>query len=109
MVTWSQVVDFVPEVVNVPAGAQAVILGYVDDALSEARWGGKYALGAILLCAHVAIAGWGGQSGPIASESVGGVAVSFAVAAFTNLDATPYGQQYRVLARQVGAGGFVAG
>jgi len=109
VVTWSQVVDFAPDAVDVPVGAQAVILAYVDDALDATRWGGKYALGCILLCAHVALCTFGEQ-GSIASEGVGGVSVTYAaLASDDDLDTTPYGRQYRALARQVGAGGFVAG
>ena len=100
-IVWTDVVDFDASMAGVAAGAQTLILAYVnDEALQPTIFGGedswKYKLARIYLAAHLGtMARLQGVSGPVSSESAGGLSTSYAVAMTrSNLGITSYGRAY---------------
>lgn len=107
-ITWSQVELLASELSAVDAGAQALILEYVNTGLNVAVWGGeesvKLKLARIYLAAHMgalakqAADGLSGVAGPVYEVTEGDATVRFADIAGSATDAalgqTPYGQEY---------------
>lgn len=92
--------------------------------VSETRWGSVYNLGISLVAAHnlvlskreldaAALGGTPGEvTGPVVSQAVDKVSVSYSTSDAVNKDAgswnlTTYGVRYRSLCRVFGAGGLV--
>ena len=108
-ITWSNVTDFAANLSTVDADAAAAILAYANSVLDVSLFGGEdgatLRLLRIYLAAHLGTAGLraaSGASGPVVSESVGGIARSYAVAAAatdTELQSTAWGQAYLTMLR----------
>lgn len=98
-------------------------LGLAEQNVSAERWGQNYELGILYYTAHHLVlearngasattgAAPGGVTGPIASKSVGSVAVSYASSTVTKegdgaWNLTSYGVRYRQLVRIAGMGGI---
>ena len=109
---WDDVVAIAPELAGVAAGAQTAILGYVNESLNVAVFGGEEAHGTRLarsfLAAHLgSVAVSGGESigvaGELKSETVGPITRSYStsndVVATTNLSSSSYGQIYLALVK----------
>jgi len=110
-ITWTDVLDIAPELAAVGAGAQSLYLAHANTALAVEALGGEAApklkLARIYLVAHLATAAAlaiGGASGPVVSESAGGLSVSYgaAAAATTDYGSTGYGRSLAALMRTSG-------
>lgn len=103
-ITWSDVSLLAPELSTVAAGAQTLILAYVNDVHDvdaidgDGEDGYRTKLARIYLAAHLAtkIGTGAGGAGAVTSESVGGLSRSYAVAASSGaeLETTGYGTAY---------------
>jgi hypothetical protein len=99
-ITWTDVTNHAAELASVSAGAQTDILAHVNTALNVTLFGdetsARLKLARIYLAAHLGtMANLGGVSGPVSSESAGGLAMSYAVAMTrSNLGITSYGRAY---------------
>jgi hypothetical protein len=114
-ITWAMVQDFAAHLSAVDSDAQTAILAYVNDALVVSEFDGETGpttkMARIYLAAHfgelslpVSSGGAGGMgpSGPIASESGGGLSRSYAAASpviASYLNKTNYGQSFLTLVR----------
>lgn len=117
--TWADVEALAPQLSTVAAGAQTLILGYVNAVLDTASdaWGDAEvsALAGALLAAHfgalAAAQSSSGASGPVTSMSLGQASKSFAVPSLSMdagaLGATAYGAQYLELAKTTFSGGML--
>jgi len=112
-ITWSDVEEVATELADdvVTPGAQALILGYVNKALSVKKFTDEaLKLARVNLAAHIAtmsaaesdVTG-GATAGAVVSESVGGIARTYAAigaaAGGTSLDDTSYGSVFAFLVR----------
>ncbi len=105
--TWAEVVKVAPDLSTLTVDQQNAVLADTDTQLAEAQIGAtKYGLACKYLAAHLGTIlkrGATGSAGAVASESVGSVSVSYAVAPMTNeaLGSTPYGVLYLGVIRQL--------
>lgn len=103
MITWSDVTAIAPELATVAGGTQTAILADVATEVIVANWPSqeKADRASKYLAAHLAtLSKRAGAAGPIQSQAVGGVSVSYAVSAMAAvLAATAYGQEYQRLQR----------
>jgi len=104
--TWDEVVLIAPDLASLTVDQQNAILADVELQVSESAFGAKYNLACKYLAAHLGTLyrrGAEGASGPVASERVGSVSRTYAVAksAATGFGATAYGVQFEALARQL--------
>lgn len=99
-ITWTDVTNHAAELASVAVGAQTDVLGHVNTALNVTLFGDETSprlkLARIYLAAHLGTMGnLGGVSGPVSSESAGGLSVSYAVWMTNSLLAsTSYGRAY---------------
>lgn len=99
--TKANVVLIAPELASVGDPTWTKVIADVLLQINEAAFGVRAAIAAENLCAHAmtfAAQASGAVTGPVQSESVGDVSVSYAVsvsAAMTDLGSTKYGQEYR--------------
>lgn len=84
-ITWTDVTDYAPELSIVSAGAQTLILNYVNTALDVSVFDGedgpKTKFARVLLASHLGKLGsMGGMSvaGPVISETVGDISRAYA-------------------------------
>jgi len=113
-ITWAQVVAFAPELDGVNPAVQALILARVQVAVPASQFcAADLDLAQIYLAAHMgsihacgAAARGAGASGPIKSESVGGLSVSYADSfslggelSRGGYERTKYGMAYLEIAR----------
>lgn len=114
-IVWADVLAHAPELSTVASGAQADLLAHVNASIAvddfDGEDGPNTKLARIYQAAHLAtLAGFAasGASGPVASESAGGLAVSYAaalgVASYSDLSATAYGKALRGMIRRSVAG-----
>lgn len=104
-IVWADVTGFAPELTTVSAGAQTLILAYVnDEALDSSVFGGEsanmYKMARIYLAAHRGtLTLRGGTAGPVTSESAGGLSRSYGsgMTSSTGLESTVYGQEFLAL------------
>lgn len=111
MATVAQVRAIAPEFATV---SDSDVQSFLDDAalqLNVSRWAAKYDLGHKYLAAHLlgmARPELASAAGPVQSESVGQVSVTYAVQtsaqAPSQYDATRQGREFRRLLLQLGAG-----
>lgn len=98
--TWDQIVAFAPELASVDVEVQTIVLTAADDLDPESFTTGTFPLAQIWYAAHLATQAAGGDSpGAIASESGGGLAVSYAASAQSTspFASTSYGRRYLAL------------
>lgn len=117
-VTWAQVVAIEPLAANVDDVAQELFLATAGLLVDVDEWGGLYDQGVLYMAAHLgllsswSLAGAGGASGPVTSESLGPMSRSYAnlfqaSASDGVLGTTKWGKIYlMLLGTQMGA--FVA-
>ena len=108
-ITWTDVTDYAAELaVYTSVNGQNIILNVVNGSgLDASNFGGENApktkLARVLLAAHYAtmtLQSAGGVTGPVTSRTEGGVSESYGNFTMTNtvaLDATEYGQLFRLL------------
>ncbi len=82
-ITWADVVAYAAEMFDVPESVQDVLLEYVNGALNPKMFTvGAYKFARLCLAAHVGtdmLPGNGGEStGPVLSETVGGISRTYA-------------------------------
>lgn len=113
-ITWADVVAHAAELSTFPVAAQNDILAWVNTHLNVTLFGGEDAaktkLARVYLAAHTATMDKrGGAAGPVVSSSAGGLSRSFASPpSGSDLEATSYGSQYKMLLRTtVARVGFV--
>lgn len=111
-ITWADVAAFAPNVSTFAAGAQTDVLAYVNTELDSSGFGGDdspgYRIARIYLAAHFATASQAGAAIAgtygVASESAGGLSISYGGSAFSlsasALGSTPYGTLYLGLLNQ---------
>lgn len=103
-ITWDDVVNIAPELVDVAEATQDAILDDVALQLNDDIWGARINIGAKYLAAHLAsITNRGGAVGQVTEEKVGEVSRSYAVDSASGggsgLDDTSYGQEFQRLLR----------
>lgn len=108
-IVWTDVTALAPELSSVSVAGQTMILAHVNVALDVAMFGGedhaKTKIARVFLAAYfgsTSISGASGASGPVLSESAGGLSRSYANLMTTGgsgLDRNGYGQMYRELVR----------
>jgi len=106
-ITWTDVTDLIPDMVDVEVPAQDAILDWVNSFLNPAMFTEKNLKKArIYLAAHVgtfSLPGGSDMMGPVTSESVGGISRTYSdIAAATNgdgFDQTTFGTLYVMLLR----------
>lgn len=111
-IVWSDVTNLAPELSTTAAGAQTLILGYVNESVDPAVFGGdttfKYTAARSLLAAHFATTLRRGPSGAggLILEKVGDVERQFAPLSFasTNYGSTAYGAMFETLCLGLGIG-----
>lgn len=117
-ITWDDVVDIAAELSSVGLDAQTKILAFVNGALdvtlfADGEDDARLHLARIYLAAHFGSgalpgAGSSGPSGPVTSESAGGLSRSYGAmsAAVTSglVSGTWYASQYQALIRPVAGG-----
>jgi hypothetical protein len=107
-IVWSDVVNLAPEMADVPAGAQEIILAHVNAILNPNEFRGEDSpflrLARIYLAAHygtITMQGSDGPGGPVIAESAGGLSRSYGLfspaGSDPTLDTTPYGKAFRSL------------
>lgn len=128
MITWAQVVAFAPELTNVNPTVQALLLARAQEVVPAAEFCGEaspsYNIAMIYMVAHMASlhvqtcgdAMSAGATGPVQSESVGGLSISYkdgygmggAPASREGFERTRYGAAYLELLRSspCGSGGL---
>lgn len=111
-ITWSNVLDYAPELEDFDDDAQTDVLAYVnDEALDPDIFGGDdsttFKLARIYLAAHMATTSMNGDSataGPVIGESAGGLSRQYANTSGSVsdplLDSTSYGREYQRLVRR---------
>lgn len=111
-IVWSDVVAFAPALATTPVAVQDLLLAYVNgEAVSPAQFGGEgsatYRLARLYLAAHLGTTGamaMSGASGPVTSESAGGLSVSYgtggAYSSDSELTTTVFGRQFLALVRR---------
>jgi len=111
-IEWCDVVEYDQSLSEVSNGTQLVILGHVNNYLDVSLFGGEdddtVKLLRILLAAHIgtmALRGGSGATGPISSESTGGISRSYAVAMTSSgsLGSTTHGQTFTEIIRNSAA------
>jgi hypothetical protein len=111
-IAWTDVVDVAPTMSTAAAGLQTMVLAYVNEHgvninAFDGEDGATTKLARAHLAAHLAaMSGRAGvASGPVTSQSAGGLSRSFSVWSGTSmLSSTGYGRLFLMLAR-AGAGG----
>lgn len=109
-ITWTDVMALAPELSSVSTDGRTYILAHVNTALNLAEFDGedgpKTRLARIYLAAHfgaISLAGATGASGPVTSESAGGLSRSYGTTTSTSsgsgIERTGYGQLYLQLVR----------
>lgn len=116
MVSWAQVLAFAPELSSVNPTVSALILQCAHEFVPASEFcGADYTLAQIYLAAHMASlhvkacgesGGAGSTQGPVASESIGGLSISYrngyGVGSYVSREGyerTPYGMAYLELLR----------
>jgi len=107
-IDWDNVLSVAPGMSSVNTDGRTMILAYVNEVVDFDTMGtGKGTLAASLLAAHfgtMAIGSASAGGGPVASESVGGISISYAVSTgMGGLGTTEYGRQYIELIKTVPA------
>lgn len=102
IIEWSDVIGATGELSDVSDLMQELIIAYVNDYFDPDKFGGddgvKLRMARLYLAAHLGklsgVSGGQAVSGPVTSESAGGLSRSYAVltAGTTNLSTTSYGQ-----------------
>lgn len=106
-ISWADVTAIAPELDDVPLAGQSVILSHANTALDEGAFDHEQLRAArAYLAAHMGTLthrGGDGPGGPIESEDIPGMTLSYSVPSPAGtdplLDRTPYGQMYRYLVR----------
>jgi uncharacterized membrane protein len=122
MIVWADVVEIAPELSTVTLAVQTTVLAVISETVSPETFCGSdtalYKLAASNLAAHYATTlknandSDGGQQGPVASESVGGLSVSYAGGfsgankSRAGYETTGYGAAYLMLLRTSPCAGF---
>ncbi len=115
MISWVQVVAFAPELATVNPTVQELLLQYTHESVPEGEFcGADYTLAQIYLAAHLATlhvqtcdaASGGAVTGPVQSESVGGLSTSYkdgygmgSVLSREGYERTKYGAAFLEIAR----------
>lgn len=106
--TWGDVVAIAPHLASAPLELQDLVLEAVPLRVEQDRWGDPAFMAGLQLAAHLAtVSTQGGKSGPVSSQAVGQVSVSYGLPSSweEGLALTSYGREYIRLRRQ--ALGFV--
>lgn len=115
-ILWSDVTDTAADLAVVSANAQTAILAFVNEALDTRLFANgesdnRLKLARVYLAAHygaIDAGGSGGPGGPLASESGGGLARTYAVLTTSTtdplLELTPWGKAYRLIMRPMRGG-----
>jgi hypothetical protein len=103
-IVWADVLAIAPELSTVATGTFQAILTIADRQIDDERWGEFADDGRRYLAAHMATISngdAGGAAGPIASETLGPMSVSYGAIADVDgeLSGTKYGVFYRHLMR----------
>lgn len=108
-IDWPTIVAIIPSMSGVAVGAQTAYLSLVNALVSD-EYGGdtdpRFLLARVYLAAHMATVdaqGATGGAGPIASDTGGGLSVTYAsTVGMTNTvyDSTAYGRQYKAIQRR---------
>ena len=105
-IAWADVVAFAPKLSSTPGAQQLDILEFVHRSIDPNVFGGEEhhttRMARIHLAAHLATSTTGnsGVTGPVTSESIGGMSRSYAVlASDSGLDKTSFGGTYKTLLR----------
>ena len=95
-ITWTDVTARYPAVASASTATQTAILEDVDREVSAPEWGDDVKRAKAALAAHLALmSARGGAIGPVSSEAVGPVSVSYAVmATLTALESTGPGAEF---------------
>lgn len=99
-VAFSDVLVYAPELASIAPAKQQVYLDLAKNFVFEAKWGRKYKQAVCLLTAHfLSMTATGATNqGPIASESVGELSISYSNASSDDeLQKTSYGELYFML------------
>ena len=101
-IIWTDVVALAPELSTTSTTTQTDVLGYANQALNVALYGGEAAtstrLARIYLAAHLAALAKLGTGGALLSESVGGMSRSYAAPMTkSRLSLTSYGAAFLLL------------
>jgi hypothetical protein len=107
--TWADVLLIAPDLSTLATAERAAVLADVDAQLDEDKIGAdyKYQLACKYLAAHFGTLvkrGAAGAVGPVSSESVGSVSISYAVTSAMSSDglsSTVWGAQYVAIIRQL--------
>lgn len=105
--TWSDFVAVAPDLSTTSPTTFAAMSQFAANQISASTFGSNYKLAGCYLTAHLIATSTSGQAGPITSESVGGVSVSYAPSGSRDLGRTGYGVAYHRLMRIAAGGGFV--
>lgn len=102
-VTPEHVKSYAPEFESVADARVELMLEYAENFLSESKWKTKYKMGKILMTCHLlAIGDREGSAGAIASESIGGMSVSYATPDTNEaLNSTSHGQMFLKLRKSI--------
>lgn len=126
MIVWADVVEIAPELSTVTLAVQTTVLAVISETVSPESFCGSdtalYKLAASNLAAHYATTlknandSAGNQQGPIASESIGGLSVSYGdgfgasrgatANSRAGYETTGYGAAYLMLLRTSPCAGF---
>jgi len=96
----ADVLVYAPELSAVPTSQMQIYLDLAKNFVFEGKWERKYMQGVCLLTAHMVSITMGGSnnSGPIASESVGELSISYSNGPMDDeLQGTSYGELYLML------------
>lgn len=114
-ISWTDVTNIAPELATVLTSIQNDILADVDNEVDDGAWGIFADKGKKYLAAHLGTLtrpGTVGVSGPVASESLGPMARSYATSGVLSagaLSSTRYGAEYdRIRRIAIGFVGMVA-
>ena len=118
--TWTvaDLANVAPEFSGLDAGVFLFWSVEAGKQVNEARFGTRAKIAGCYLTAHLltlnppsTVTPSGAHAPPLSSESVGGVAVGYAVKPFAadSLSLSRYGVEFKRLARMAGCGGAVAG
>ena len=102
-VTASEVKDYAPELSGVLDPRVELFIGFSADFISPEQFGTKCKHAKILMTCHLlTMANRGSSGGPVTSENVGELSVSYgSVANADQLDSTSYGQTFKALRRTI--------
>lgn len=113
-IEWADVLGIASELASVAVEAQQAILAYVNTSLKPTYLGGvnsfEFKLARMYLAAHMGSPKGGAVAGPVASESAGGLARTYAIMMGTNprWSSTRYGIEFEAMLFRSGAkGGLV--